>query len=55
VHEFVTGTLLSLGWLTEPGQPRWNPDCDISIPADDFVDMPDFAVFARDWLAAGVK
>jgi hypothetical protein len=37
-------------WLTGPGDARWNPDCDISIPADNFIDTLDLAVFVDNWL-----
>jgi hypothetical protein len=42
--------IFASAWLTGPGDARWNPDCDISIPADGFVDAPDLAVFAENWL-----
>ena len=41
----------ALAWLTQPGQPKWNPNCDISIPADAFIDWRDLKVFADNWLA----
>ena len=37
-------------WLSQPGQPNWNPACDIYLPKDDEIDFQDFAVFAADWL-----
>ncbi len=38
-------------WLTAPGDDDWNPQCDIGIPTDDFVDFLDLAVLAEQWLA----
>lgn len=38
-------------WLEsdDPPTPNWNPDCDISNPADGLIDMADFSVFAEYW------
>jgi hypothetical protein len=36
-------------WLTKPGDPHWNTNCDLSIPAGT-VDIMDLAVFAKNWL-----
>jgi hypothetical protein len=41
-------------WLTGPADAQWNPDCDISIPADNFIDTLDLTVFVDTWLT-GVK
>ena len=38
-------------WLTSPGQPHWNPRCDISVPQNDVIDWFDFAVLAQHWLS----
>lgn len=38
-------------WLSGPEDPSFNPDCDISQPADGFIDLLDFSVFAGDWLS----
>jgi hypothetical protein len=35
----------------EPGDALWNPDCDISIPADNFIDWRDLRVLGDNWLA----
>jgi len=42
--------MLASAWLTEPGDAGWNPDCDISIPADNFIDVLDLDVFVDNWL-----
>ena len=42
--------ILTAAWLSSPGEPGWNPDCDISSPADNVVDMLDLNVFLGDWL-----
>jgi hypothetical protein len=31
--------IFTLAWLSEEGEGEYNPDCDISIPADDTIDM----------------
>ena len=43
--------IFSSVWSTQPGHPQWNPACDISIPADDFIDIQDLTIFATYWLA----
>ena len=47
----VDFAIFALAWLTEPGDDNWNPDCDISIPANNFVDTLDLEVFVKQWLA----
>ena len=42
--------ILSKAWQSEKGQAQYNPLCDISVPADDLVDMADATVFAENWL-----
>ena len=37
-------------WLTEPGDARWNPYCNIGFPADNFIDMLDFTVLVENYL-----
>jgi hypothetical protein len=39
-------------WLTEAGDIQWNPDCDISIPADNHINLQDFIVFSENWAAS---
>jgi subtilisin family serine protease len=48
--DIIDFAVLSSAWLTEDGDVRWNPDCDISIPADNSVNMLDIAVFVEYWL-----
>lgn len=43
--------VLAAAWLTEDGQDRYNPACDISIPPDGSIDMLDLLVFVDNWLA----
>jgi len=43
-------SIFALGWCTEPGDIGWNPDCDISIPDDNSVDLRDLAVLTSNWL-----
>jgi hypothetical protein len=49
--DMVDYAILTLACSTEDGDVRWNPDCDISIPADNSVNMLDIAVFIKYWLA----
>ena len=38
-------------WLSAYGDSNWNPACDISIPADDIIDVADLIIFIDSWLA----
>ena len=51
VADMADYATLTQAYLSRPGDPRWNPDCDISSPADNIVDMRDLNVLLRDWLA----
>lgn len=42
--------ILTQSWDSNDTAARWNPDCDINIPADNIVDLPDLAAFAEQWL-----
>ena len=42
--------VLANSWLATDTGSNWNPDCDISIPADDSIDGLDLAVFSGNWL-----
>lgn len=42
-------------WLTEPGQPGWNPACDISTPLDYHIDPNDLSVMTDNWLLSAEK
>lgn len=44
--------MFASAWLSEPGDAQWNPNYDISSPADNFIDMSDLAVFVGDWLTS---
>jgi hypothetical protein len=49
--DFGDFAMLAFAWLTEPGDVRWNPTCEISIPNDSSINMLDLHVFAENWLA----
>ncbi len=42
--------ILSAAWLSQEGEGRWNPVCDINQPADQVIDMQDLEVFVSHWL-----
>ena len=46
----VDFAIFALAWLTEPPDAQWNPGCDISIPADNSIDMLDLAVLVKHWI-----
>ena len=43
--------VLTAAWLSRPGDSAWNPQCDISDPADNVVDQEDMNIFIANWLA----
>lgn len=43
--------IFALAWLSEEGDRDYNPDCDISNPADDTIDILDAEIVFRNWLA----
>jgi hypothetical protein len=49
--DFADYVIYSLAWLAQPGDAHWNTLCDISVPADEFIDISDFALFSDYWLA----
>jgi predicted amidohydrolase len=49
--DFADYVICSLAWLARPADAHWNPLCDISVPADELIDIFDFALFADYWLA----
>ena len=48
---FVDFAIFAAAWLTTPSDAQWNPECDISEPADNIIDTLDLAVFANQWLS----
>ena len=42
--------ILAWAWKTQPGDARWNIQCDISIPPDDKIDLRDLWRFCQNWL-----
>ena len=51
INDFV---IFTSSWLTKSEDAAWNPACDISTPADNFINAIDFAVFFNNW-QQGVK
>jgi N-acetylneuraminic acid mutarotase len=49
IVDFVDFAILSSAWMSQPGQPNWNPACDISNPKDNIIDWKDLAVFTEYW------
>jgi predicted outer membrane repeat protein len=43
--DFVDFTYLALTWLKEDGEPGYDYLCDISIPADNFINVSDLKIF----------
>ncbi|MHC4735611.1 MAG: hypothetical protein ACYTDW_14325 [Planctomycetota bacterium] len=42
--------IFASAWKTKPGDLHWDPDCDISIPADNFINEKDLAWLVDSWL-----
>lgn len=49
--DFGDFAILALAWLSEEGDPEYDPAYDISIPADGVIDWRDLDVLADNWLA----
>jgi hypothetical protein len=49
--DFVDFAYLGLTWLKEDGDPGYDYLCDISIPADSFINVSDLKIFTDNWLA----
>jgi hypothetical protein len=41
--------IFTSAWLSEAGDTQWNPDCDIKVPADNYINMLDFVVLSGNW------
>ena len=48
--DFNDFAILSSAWLTQNGEPNYNPKCDLSDPNDGVIDEKDLAVFIEFWL-----
>jgi len=48
--DFEDFSTFGAAWWTGDGQAGYNPDCDISIPADNFINWRDLEVFSNNWL-----
>jgi hypothetical protein len=44
--------VFAYSWHSQLGDDHWNPDCDISNPADDIIDALDLTVFVNNWQAS---
>jgi sugar lactone lactonase YvrE len=55
--DFKDLAILAKAWRSTAGGPNWDPNCDISTPADNVIDEKDLAVLCDNWLgtlAAGL-
>jgi len=50
IADMMDFSILAKSWLAADNSPNWNPDCDISIPADNSIDPLDLAVLSHNWL-----
>jgi len=48
--DFDDFAILAEAWMTNLGDPLYNPDCDISNPADNAINIDDLDVFTQNWL-----
>jgi predicted outer membrane repeat protein len=44
-------SIFALAWLSGAGDGQYNPDCDISLPPDEFIDWRDLRLVGDNWLA----
>jgi hypothetical protein len=49
--DFADFAVLASAWMSQTGQPNWNPVCDISSPKDNIINWSDLAIFSEQWLA----
>jgi len=42
--------MFTAAYNSTPGHPQWNPECDISLPADNVIDILDMNAFLGSWL-----
>jgi len=47
--DFIDFAIFAIAWLTESGDARWNPDCDMADP-NGIIDEFDLDVFTDNWL-----
>jgi len=48
--DFDDYAVFGRAWLTEPNDPNWNAAADISVPANNSIDIWDLATLAAHWL-----
>jgi hypothetical protein len=48
--DFADFAVFAHAWLTSSGLPRYDPDCDISIPPDVLINLLDLDILADSWL-----
>ncbi|MHC4573093.1 MAG: C10 family peptidase [Planctomycetota bacterium] len=49
--DFDDFAVFALAWMTQDGQAGYTPVCDISVPADRYIDWHDLDVLTDHWLA----
>ena len=49
--DFEDYAIFALTWLLADGQAGYDPNCDISLPADAIIDEKDLDIFTDNWLA----
>lgn len=47
---FPDFSIFASAWNAQPGQPHWNPICDIYLPEDNQINSLDLQRFCSDWL-----
>ncbi len=50
--DFKDFAIFANAWGSTTGSPNWDPNCDISAPADGVIDEKDLYVLCDNWLAA---
>jgi hypothetical protein len=48
--DFRDFAVLAAAWLSTTGGPNWNPNCDISMPADGVINKLDLEILCENWL-----
>jgi hypothetical protein len=50
--DFGDHAILGSAWLATSSDTEWNAVCDVSVPADEYIDWRDLRVLCDNWLAS---
>jgi parallel beta-helix repeat protein len=50
IVDLIDFNLLATAWLSTPALPNWDTRCDIHVPKDDIINLPDMTTLSDAWL-----